>query len=86
MASDFGPWAGVPERRKTLCAVVDCIAPGKEHACPFDGRLHHHGCIHYDCAAAAPAVEACGLVFRDGWGLLCDTHYARLVDAFEGDK
>lgn len=78
--NDFGPWIGVPRERQTLCAVVDCIAPGMPHRCPWDGQRHHHGCVHYDCQAAQPAVARSGLEFRPGWGLLCSYHYAALVE------
>lgn len=72
----FGPWLGVPAKRQALCAVQDCISPGRPQICLYDGRYHHHGCIHYD---SAPANH--GLVFRPGWGLLCDHHYQTLEEA-----
>lgn len=79
MSADFGPWVGVPKDRQMICAVEDCPEEGKRHACLYDGRLHHHGCIHYDCEAAKSTNH--GLKFRKGWGLLCDGHYKVLEAA-----
>lgn len=31
-----------------LCAVTDCTADGRPQVCPYDGRYHHHGRIHYE--------------------------------------
>jgi len=57
-----------------LCAVKDCPRPGKPQICFYDGRYHHHGCIHYDCGYPKHSVE-----FRnDGWYWLCDEHYEML--------
>lgn len=77
----WGPWYGVPASKQHLCAVNDCTDPGKPQVCLYDGRYHHHGCIHYDC----PRAEATGhgLTFRPGWGLVCDRHYASLKTALD---
>lgn len=75
----IGPWVNVPVAKQHTCVVVDCIAKGEPRVCPYDGCLHHHGCIHYDC----PAAEATnhGLTFRKGWALVCDMHYEILLAA-----
>jgi len=54
-----------------VCAVLGCEAEGKVHECPYDGSLHRHGRIHYDCGYPVSRLE-----FRDGWHLICDEHYA----------
>ncbi len=78
----FGPWLGVPEERQHICAVVDCAGAGRRQTCLYDGRHHHHGCIHYNCPAAD--VTEHGLRFRPrSWGLLCDEHFAVLRTAQE---
>lgn len=69
----WGPWVGVPESKRYLCAVEGCEDQGHAQVCVYDGRRHHHGCIHYDCGAAE--VTKHGLTFRDGWGWLCEAHY-----------
>jgi len=56
-----------------LCAVVDCLEPGRPRLCPFDGARHHHGCIHY-----GGNYPVSSLPFRpdaDGWHWICDAHY-----------
>lgn len=59
---------------RMICAVADCIAPGKAHLCPADDERHHHGRIHYtDCHTK--------LRFRQGWYFICDEHYAVCVEA-----
>lgn len=73
MATLFGPWLGVAVENQRLCAVEGCTEGGVPQVCPYDGRYHHHGCIHYD--AAKPGH---GLVFRNGWGLVCPAHYEAL--------
>lgn len=72
----WGPWVGVPTSKQRLCAVEGCEHRGEPQRCLYDGREHHHGCIHYDCEAAK--ITNHGLTFRDGWGLLCASHYAVL--------
>ena len=58
------------------CAVIDCSREGKSQLCPYDGRFHHHGRIHYDCPRAQPTV----LTFDESdWHLICDEHYAVLT-------
>lgn len=57
------------------CAVVGCAREGSPQICPYDGRYHHHGRIHYDCGYPVHSVK-----FRDdGWHFVCDEHY-RLLD------
>jgi hypothetical protein len=56
------------------CAVVDCGNPGRPQVCPYDGRFHHHGRIHYDCGYPAHS-----LTFEQGeWLYVCNEHYAIL--------
>ena len=65
-----------------LCAVKDCEVEGKPQVCLWDGRLHGHGRIHYDCAVAREEAKKAGLQFREGdWHLMCDEHYAALKAA-----
>jgi hypothetical protein len=58
----------------SACAVWGCASQGKPQACPFDGERHGHGRVHYKCNRA-------GLVFRQGWHLLCDDHYRQILAA-----
>ena len=56
-----------------LCAVKDCPNPGRPQICLYDGKYHHHGCIHY---SEHPYDT---LEFRNGgWYYLCDEHYSQL--------
>ena len=56
------------------CAVVGCTERGRPQVCPYDGRYHHHGRIHYE-GPKAPA----GITFHaDHWDLMCDSHYSVL--------
>ena len=58
---------------KDLCAVDGCEKEGKPQVCPHDGRMHHHGRIHYDCGYPVHSLK-----FRsmdEGWFLICDEHY-----------
>lgn len=62
------------------CAVVDCERVGRPQVCPYDGRYHHHGRIHYE--NGHPWHPS--LVFRhsnlaDGWPYVCDVHYAEII-------
>lgn len=69
-----GPWlsSDVDDR----CAVEGCDKRGRPHVCPYDGRYHHHGCIHYDCGYPQHSVA-----FKtDGWRWVCNEHY-QLLDA-----
>lgn len=68
MSKEIGPWLGVPQSLQSVCAVEGCLGKGRPQVCFYDGRLHHHGCIHYP-------EQVDNLSFRKGWGLLCDTHY-----------
>lgn len=65
----WGPWVGVPKARQYVCAFQDCNRRGHARVCPYDGRYHHHGCIHY------PKDER----MRDGWCYVCDEHFDLLV-------
>ena len=53
------------------CAVVGCTNPGKIKGCPYDGRLHHHGRIHYDCGYPPSSLT----FHQRTWDLICDEHY-----------
>jgi hypothetical protein len=57
------------------CAVVDCPEEGRTQVCPYDGKYHHHGRIHY--GNDHPKTKDL-LTFREGagWELVCDTHKA----------
>ena len=70
---------------KPLCAVEGCTNEGKPQICPHDGRLHHHGCIHYNCGCPNHSLE----FIKDGWYWICDEHYAIVKaerEAFESHK
>jgi len=76
-APKWGPWLGVPEESRHVCAVRGCEREASPQICPFDGRYHHHGCIHYDRAPGRiPELE-----FLDGWGWVCDFHYGAICAA-----
>ena len=54
------------------CAVEGCANGGRVQICPYDGRLHGHGRIHYNCGHPVHLLK-----FRaNGWFLMCDEHYA----------
>jgi hypothetical protein len=53
-----------------ICAVTDCKDDGHAHICPYDGRFHHHGRIHYGCGYPESSLK-----FREGWNFVCDRHY-----------
>lgn len=69
------------------CSVVDCPNPGRPQACPFDGKYHHHGRVHYSNDMATRAgIAAAGLGIRfvepgEGWRYTCDRHIADLEHA-----
>lgn len=55
------------------CAVVDCLDRGGPRTCPYDGRYHRHGRIHYGTIPSS-------LTFHKGaWDYLCYGHYVVLV-------
>jgi len=59
------------------CAVEGCEDEGRRQTCPYDGRVHHHGRVHYPDSAEAQEIWGNRLAFRsmrDGWFLMCDTH------------
>jgi hypothetical protein len=57
-------------RGEATCAVEGCEEQGKPQVCPYDGRMHRHGKVHYDCGSPKSALK-----FRGGrWRLICDTH------------
>ena len=61
-----------------LCAVVDCPARGRPQVCPYDGRYHHHGYIHYQNGHRWHP----SLTFRAGaWHGVCDRHYEVIIGA-----
>lgn len=80
----FGPWLGVPKERQHICAVDGCEAEGKAHRCPGDDSNHFHGCVHY--SEISEELYARGLKMREGWGLLCDEHYAVVADTWREKK
>lgn len=57
-----------------LCSVVGCDNEGRPQVCPFDGRYHHHGRIHYENEHGYP--ERFGFRFRDDgvWHRTCNAH------------
>ena len=62
------------------CAVVGCKDEGRPQVCPYDGRRHHHGHIHYENDHPAhPEMK-----FRGGeWRDMCNAHYAQIVAALD---
>lgn len=67
-----------------LCAIKDCPNPGKAQICPYDGKFHHHGLIHYDCHFGRNPVIHSVLQFREGgWYAMCDEHYTILKAELE---
>ena len=71
----WGPWMGVPEERQRVCAFKDCANRGGPKICPYDGRYHHHGCIHYDMSD--PRMR------QGGWCYVCQGHYEELVQEIQ---
>ena len=51
------------------CAVKNCERQPFPQMCFYDGRIHHHGRIHYQGETQS------NLTFRDEWLWLCDHHY-----------
>ena len=74
---EWGPWLGVPDESRRVCAVRGCERPASPQICPFDGRYHHHGCIHYDRTENVPD----GVEYLKGWGWVCDFHYGAICAA-----
>jgi hypothetical protein len=59
-----------PVHGYVICAVEGCDEEGHPHQCPYDGRSHHHGCIHYEC------YQSDDLVWRKGnWFWMCFPHF-----------
>ena len=57
------------------CAVKGCERKPYPEVCPYDGRRHHHGCIHYEFSGEA------GLEFhQDHWMWVCMKHHADLCE------
>jgi hypothetical protein len=54
------------------CAVVDCTERGRPQVCPYDGRYHHHGSIHYGTIPSALTFH------KDAWDWICTGHYRQL--------
>ncbi len=53
------------------CAVLGCFQKPGPWVCPYDGRRHGHGAIHYDSGYPDSA-----LTFRQGdWFWICEAHY-----------
>lgn len=79
LKNKFGPWLGVSQENQEVCAVVGCEKRGRPQVCLYDGRAHHHGCIHYDVAKTNGDASRAGIEeFRKDWCLLCDDHYSAL--------
>lgn len=69
-----------PRDDAPLCAVVGCRTAGRPQVCPYDGRYHHHGRIHYECHTYKHNDPGTELRFRKGaWHLMCDEHYAQIM-------
>lgn len=81
MTETFGPWGRV-------CAVLTCQEAAHPQICPFDQRYHRHGCIHYDnnIDQGTRVCQNTGLVFREGWGWVCDEHYQQIKAGWEARK
>jgi hypothetical protein len=60
------------------CAVEGCTDRGRPQVCPYDGRYHRHGKVHY--ANEHPWHPT--LAFRSGaWRGICDRHYEVIIGA-----
>lgn len=58
------------------CAVEGCGINGRPQVCPYDGRYHHHGRIHYEQGHRWHP----DLRFREGdWHRICDDHYRAII-------
>jgi len=59
----------------TTCAVTDCKEAGRPQVCPYDGKYHHHGYIHYENGHRWHPQ----LTFKPGpWRGICDPHMAEI--------
>jgi len=67
------------------CAIADCGERGRPQQCPYDGAHHRHGMVHYWCGSYYKANKE---RFREGWHLLCATHFKEISehDAGEGRR
>lgn len=78
MQEQYSPGAGGASgvrARTDLCAVEGCEKRARPQLCPYDGRYHGHGAIHYDCGHPKSQLQ-----FRKGgWFWVCDEHYTVLV-------
>ena len=73
------PFDGPPEG-PAPCAVIGCKTPGRAHRCPYDGTVHHHGRIHYECHKRHTWAPQSTLEFYpDAWMLICDPHHAQIL-------
>lgn len=63
------------QERTDDCAVVGCENVGRPQVCPYDGKYHHHGNIHYDDGHRwHPHLR-----FKSGtWRGICDEHMAEI--------
>jgi hypothetical protein len=69
-----------------LCAVRGCFQRGGSMRCPYDGTLHGHGRIHYECHRAPHFAPHSELRFEpDDWRLICPTHGTQILEEL-GDK
>jgi hypothetical protein len=68
------------------CAAADCPNLGRPQVCPYDGRYHHHGRIHYGDAPNRGVGQE-GIAWRsEGWHLMCDAHYTQVEAWVEGRR
>jgi len=73
-----------PARPEMICAVEGCAEQGHVQICPFDGRYHHHGHIHYTNDYGWPELFGFRFIERDGiWHYVCNTHIALIKEAVD---
>ena len=57
------------------CAVEGCPNQGRPQVCPYDGRYHHHGRIHYENGHRLHPEMKFRPIDDGGWRGMCDFHY-----------
>lgn len=60
------------------CAVVGCPERGRPQLCPYDGRYHHHGRIHYENGHPWHPAMRFYPISEEGWLFVCNQHYAEI--------
>lgn len=79
------PPRGSPDEPE-LCAVALCRLKGEPMRCPYDGTLHGHGRVHYECHNRPHFAPDSKLRFKtDEWRLICYAHQTQLLVEL-GDK